>query len=327
MHQDLTAVLLAGTLRPTPLRQALDLPRLCLPVDHRGSLLDAWLRCLEGIGCHGDVRIVMNSETDAEAVGVRLRQEKARSEEQSRIRAIAEPASWRGVAGILRDVTGQIAEGSIVVVGEAGALPPDDPAPILEMLDATAAAGVVGIYGEDEPAGVYAFRREVFGRVPPIGYHDLKEQLLPQLAEAGIEIRAARLRGSRTSLRDRRDYLDAVRARLASTERDGGSLLVATNAGIAPTAVLDGACIVEDGVVVEDTAVVHDSVLLRGARIGRGAVVSLSVVGPGTAVAADSRVVRAVVFDASATAAPDTVDDATPVRESGPAPVVGGEHG
>ena len=46
MDRQVIAVLLAGTLRPTPLREALGQPVLCVPSGRSGTLLDAWFDVL-----------------------------------------------------------------------------------------------------------------------------------------------------------------------------------------------------------------------------------------------------------------------------------------
>ncbi len=86
------AVLLAGTLRPSPIREVLNVPEVCLPVDHDALLLDAWRGAL---GTVGNVLIVVNSDSDVRSI------EAAESRSQLRgarhpLRIVAEPTAWRG---------------------------------------------------------------------------------------------------------------------------------------------------------------------------------------------------------------------------------------
>ena len=296
MDRPFTAVLLAGTLRPTPLRQALDIPALCLPVGGAGTLLEAWRRRLGEIGV-GAVRIAVNSDHDA--VTVMNGAGPIADPPGDGIRAVAEPSAWRGAGGILRDVAGDAPEGVPVLAAEANALPPEDLGPLVEAMSGWP-AGVVGTYVDDQPAGVYLFSRELLGRIPPIGYHDLKEQFLPMLASGGVEIGAARIPGEPTSLRDCAGYLAAVRLGLGGAGDDPRCCRVSAGAKVSTSAVVEDGCIVEAEAVIEDGAVVHQSVVLRGAVVQRGAVVSRSVVGPGARVTVDRRVIRDVVFDAEA---------------------------
>jgi hypothetical protein len=296
MDRPLTAVLLAGTLRPSPLREALDVPALCLPVGREGTVLDAWLRVLAGIDGLCEVQIVVNTEHDVEAVEAchqRGRRSRAFGE-CGRVRGIAEPASWRGAGGILRDVTGTVDEEATVIVVEANALPPPSLAPLCEAWRDDF-AGVVGVCGADEPAGVYAFARKTFSAVPPIGYFDLKEQLLPALAADGIAVGTARVGTGLLRLFDRGEYLSAVRRSLCSGGESSGSIRLSPQASVSGSSIFDGCCIIEDGVLIEDGAVVHDSVVLSGATIRGGAIVSQSIIGPLATITARREVIRSIV--------------------------------
>lgn len=285
-----TVVMLAGTLRPSPLREAINVPVLCLPLGPDRTLLDAWIRVLAAVDAVGDVRVVGNNERDVE----RFQQAIAMSEVEhsGEVRTAAETTSWRGAGGILFDVTGDVPPETTIIAIEANVLPPFDLHPLLEAMNPPT-VGVVGVCGVDEPAGVYAFRRETFEHVPKVGYFDLKEQFLPKLAEEKAEVRTARLGDARIRLRDREGYLAATVRRFA--QHGNGTLSVARDASVSGSAILYGACVIESGAVIEDGAVVHDSVVLRGATIGGGAVVSESVVGPLASVLPRSRHLRDIV--------------------------------
>jgi NDP-sugar pyrophosphorylase family protein len=160
--------------------------------------------------------------------------------------------------------------------------------------------GVVGVSGNDEPAGVYVFIRRMLDYVPRIGYFDLKEQFLPALAKDGVAVAPVWLGERMIRLRDRASYLAAVRRSLQGGDDPKRARRVSPRASVSGSAMLDGFCVVEDGAVIEDGAVVHDTVVLNGATVGGGAVVSRSIVGPLAAVAPRRRVVREIVFDAAA---------------------------
>jgi len=273
-----TVVLLAGTLSPSPLRAAIELPVLCLPLGRDRTVLDAWLRVLADVGGLGDVRVVGNDWPDD---GRLVRESIAASDftncKTTNVRPVTDPAAWRGTAGIVHDVTADLAPDAVVLVIESHTLPPDDLAPVLERMNGTL-DGIVGICGADVPAGVYAFRRAAFANVPDVGYIDLKEQLLPQLAKDGANVRVARLGDAILRLRELEGYLDAVARDFA---RHGETKTrIAPNASVSGSAMVHGTCVIETGAVVEDGAVVHDSVVLRGATVGGGAVVSRSLIGP-----------------------------------------------
>ncbi len=154
MGRPFVAVLLAGRLRPSALRESMDVPVLCLPMGGQGTLLDAWMDSLATIDGLSGVRIVVNTETDVQAMLSRTGRTDRGEDDGRSISVIAEPASWRGAGGILRDVTGDISDDTVVIVGEAGMIPPPTFSPLLEVMNDSTSAGAVGVYGSDVPDGV-----------------------------------------------------------------------------------------------------------------------------------------------------------------------------
>lgn len=304
----MSAVILAGRLRQATLEESLNLHVLCLPVGRSGTLLEAWLGLLREVPNLGQVRVVVNTEEDAAAVrgvlprefrdSVTMRAAAADSVALPNVEVMAEPASWRGASGIVRDVTNGLPDDAIVLVCEGARLPPVSLDPMVKAMTDGAPdeqpAGVVGICHGDSPAGVYAFRRKAMRLVPKVGYFDMKEQLLPSLAKAGERVIIAPLTGEVSRLSDLEAYLATIRGSL--NDGEGASpQRVSSRASVSGSAVLDGFCIIEPGAVVEDGAVVHDSVVLWGATVGGGAVVSRSIVGPLANIEPRARVVRAIV--------------------------------
>lgn len=307
--QALTAVILAGRLRQAPLQEALNLHLLCLPVGRSGTLLEAWIAALGVIPNLKHTRVVVNDIEDATAVRAVLPREHRMTSSKSVVDVLAEPKSWRGAGGIIRDVTEGLPDDAIVLVCEGTRLPPRTLEPLLAAITTIDAktglppAGVVGVMGEDTPAGAYVFRRKAVRVAPRVGYFDLKEQFLPALAKAGERVVIAKLDGESARLRDLETYLDAVHRSLANgraphdvaSPQAASQLRVSARASVSGSAVLDGFGIIEPGAVIEDGAVVHDSVVLWGATVGGGAIVSRSVVGPLATVDPRARVVREVV--------------------------------
>jgi NDP-sugar pyrophosphorylase family protein len=282
------AVILAGTLRPSPLREALDVPVLCLPIGTEGNLLDRWSSVVAALGGVQRVEVVVNSQSDQDRVQAAIEWNPT---PERRLTVIAEPAAWRGTGGILRDVVGGLAGDDQVLVIEGACLPPSTLGPLREAMTEQT-QGVVGICGADEPAGVSIFRRLVFDVVPEVGYYDVKEQLLPALHTAKQAVFTAWMGDTVYRVRDLQSYLAAVRESLACDGQPGRR--ISDQASVSGSAVLEGSCLIEAGAVIEDGAVIHDSVVLSGATVGGGAVVSRSVVGPMAEVPARSRLLREV---------------------------------
>jgi len=309
MTRPLTAILLAGRIRPSPLREALDIPVLCLPIGRRGSLLDAWLTLLASVPGLTEVQVVVNSPGDADAVRTAAGSSHALESCGASLRVIAEPAAWRGAGGIVRDVSIGVDSSSIVLVCEAKRLPPATLAPMFVPYDTDPdISGVVGLCGLDEPAGVYTFSRQALDLVPRIGYFDLKEQFLPAMANEERRVLTARLGDWVHRIRDVNSYLGAVRQSMMIEGAEQSAIRIAPRASVSGSAVLDGVCVVEHGGVVEDGAVVHDSVILWGATVGGGSVVSGSVIGPLAVVEPRTRVIRSVVTRSMPQSVPSMVE-------------------
>lgn len=304
----LAAVILAGRLRQAPLQESLNLHLLCLPIGRGGTLLEAWLAILRAVPELREIRVVVNTVEDAAAVRAVVPREFRGPTARPSIEVMAEPRSWRGAGGIVRDVTEGLPDDAVVLVCEGTRLPPQSIEPLLAAMSATgddAPAGTVGVTGDDAPAGVYAFRRKALNLAPRVGYYDLKEQFLPAMAEENLQVVIARLGDETYRLRDLDSYLTAVRSSLerGQTPAAGHTLMsgdrpsalrVSARASVSGSAVLDGFCIIEPGAVIEDGAVVHDSVVLWGATVGGGAVVSRSVIGPLASVDPRTRVIRTI---------------------------------
>ncbi len=290
-----TAIILAGTIRPSPLRQVLDIPVLCLPVGREDLLLNAWRSVLADVGISDDLRVVVNSYVDIETVASAAGRKGQRGN-RTAPRIIAEPTAWRGTAGVLRDVTDDLQPADVVVVAEASCLPPVSLRPLIEAMSDDA-FGVVGVGDDQVPAGVYLFTRQALERVAAIGYQDVKEQMLPALHQADLPVRCARLGDEVHRIRDRSSYLQAVSYSLEHANPGRPPQLVAPQASVSGSALLEGFCLVEPGAIIEDGAVVHDSIVLAGATVGGGAVVTRSVLGPRVTVVARARIVQDVVVE------------------------------
>lgn len=296
MSRPLIVILLAGRIRPSPLSEALDVPVLCLPVGPCGSLLDEWLRAVGDLPGLQSVRAVVNTPAEEESVRAILRASCLTRWGGPEIRVMAEPAAWRGAAGIVRDVADDLPEDAIVLVCESKRLPPSSMQPLLDALEQTPqAVGAVGVCGRDYPAGVSVFSREALELIPPIGYFDLKEQFLPALSRHGKPVVKASLDQAVWRLHDVESYLECVRHSLSVPSGESKHVRASNQASISPSAIIEGSCIIEAGAVIEDGAVVHDSVILWGATVGGGAVVTRSVVGSLVTVSPRSRITRTVM--------------------------------
>jgi NDP-sugar pyrophosphorylase family protein len=269
-------------------------PRPLLPVANEPLFSYAVRWLIEG-GV-GAVTISVNSETRAlrtaldqmpEAVEVRLHEDLAP----------------RGPAGCVADaIAGTDAETIVVVDGTS--VPASPLAALLERHHSSGAAATVLVHpepgqpaeaGRFVPGGLYAFSRRVVDLVPPRGFHDIKEGLLPRLYRAGERTAAFVAEHASPRPLDPASYLalnEWVVERAVEADppagyvrRSGGALCHET-ANISPEASFVGpvivgprACVMPGATVVGPTSIGAEAVLGPRALVSRSALWSACSIG------------------------------------------------
>lgn len=225
----------------------------------------------------------------------------------------------RGPAGCARDAAEIVAADTYVVL-EGGLLPEVDLEALLAAHgahEATATVVTTGLGGDVPhalcaPVGLFVFERDALEQVPPTGYQDIKETLLPRLYATGATL--ARFPAPRPPLRVHTldSYLAAQGWALQAASHDGdlfsdyeiaGDVWVHATADVAATArlvgpllvgphglVSGGAIVIGPGAIGARSAIGAGSVLGRcvlweDCRVGRGAHLEDCVLTAGTRVA------------------------------------------
>ena len=226
----------------------------------------------------------------------------------------------RGPAGCARDVAAE-AGSELYLVVEGTILPRVD---LPDLLNRHAATGavltiVVTEVGPEhgpryEPAGIYVFSRSALVGVPPNGYQDIKERLVPALHEQGARVEtyvvgldavasvsgigsylAVTARALGRLLQDSALYDEYLprgearvhpRARLHPTARLVGPVLVEKHCLISAGALIVGPVTLGQGSVISARAVVSRSVLWSQCTVGRDSVLDHCVLADGASVEA-----------------------------------------
>ncbi len=277
MTPSFTSIILAGGIRRPQLSAQLGMPVLCLPVSRADTVLSAWLRSLSAAGDCQSVRIVVSDENDARQIRQHLDELSVSQTERADVQVILEPAKWRGTGGTLQDVVADVDEGELLLMVEGSCLPPVSLDLLFEPL-ASKGICTVGIGDHSEPAGAYAFKREVLSLFPSVGYFDVKEQLLPKLYDHGRGARAVKVTDHVVRLRGRVGYLEAV-SRVAGQGQMVGDGCDRDWSRVSSSAMVSATSLIGADVVIEDGAVIHDSVVMTGSVVRSGAIVRRSVVG------------------------------------------------
>ncbi len=302
-------VILAGTYqRPDSAFDRL-LPRPLVPVAH-SALISYGLSWLGNAGVM-DVTVCGNRETRA------LEAELGRHVPGDMTYTYREDPMPRGAAGCVRDAADGAAS-DIYVVTDGAAVPASVDLPgLLASHQASGADATVVVYSEPGrswtpgvfmPVGIYVVNHAALECIPPRGFFDIKEHLIPTLYRAGARVLSHRITDVVPRVLNAQTYL-AVNgmmtesllssgALLAGYARCGGAL-IHTDARVAPDAVLAGPLIIGQGaqigsravligpasigcdVVINDGALVSRSAVWRRSVIQARAVVDLCIVGDG----------------------------------------------
>jgi mannose-1-phosphate guanylyltransferase/phosphomannomutase len=161
------------------------------------------------------------------------------------------------------------------------------------------------------PAGVFVFAPAAIAQIPPTGYQDTKEVLIPRLRRAGLSVAPYITEQPCFRVAGTRNYLAVQEALLARWlaaaapppgYRRHGEALVHATATVAPDALMLGPALIAAGArVAGETTLVGPVVLMRDSVVERGAVVSRAAIWPGAQIAARGRVDRAIVVSGAAT--------------------------
>jgi UDP-N-acetylglucosamine transferase subunit ALG13 len=279
-------VLLAGRLRSTDLGKQIGRSRLDLPIDADRSLLtylrDEVARLAESWGCHNlAMRVLLDQGSLTPALplgipGITLSVER-------------DHAEFRGTGGVLRDVCESYDDDAWVLVANAAQILFE---PLKESVEKLAdAGGEVNVVNEDHgiPNGLILLRCGVLRSISEVGFHDMKEQVVPALAARRL---VKVVSGSGTTsppIHTLKDYTAALR------RYQGGHDDTKATHGAFAERWQPRFAIKEQGAVVAHSAVIHDSVILSGAAVERGAVVVRSVVGGGARILPGQVVVDRVI--------------------------------
>jgi NDP-sugar pyrophosphorylase family protein len=236
----------------------------------------------------------------------------------------------RGAAGCARDAALATVARAVLVVCGAAIPTANLPDVLAAHRDSGAAVTVVTEPEEDlhgaaplAPAGIYVCAPHALDYVPRAGFHDLKEQLIPRLHEAGelVQIYPAHeafphvldldtylaanqwmLERGLVSAADRR-WRDYVRvgeamvhraARIHPTAAVVGPAVIGPGADIGKGCVVVGPTVVGAGSVLGPGSVLSRSVTWRRSAVGAGAIVDYCLLGERSRVAADARVTHSV---------------------------------
>ena len=282
-------VLLAGSLRPSPLAAAAGCSVLDLSLTPEETVLEVWMRHFEAIGVSLGQQPVVHVIYGMNAPSPRVNGDTGRLA----IKLEEDAQQFRGPAGAVRDACSCYPGDATVIVAEAARYVNAD---LIRMIADHQAAGAditVACNADSTPAGLFVVRCETLELIPKIGFTDLKEQWLRKAVEKGFKVRVHRFReGHSYELRTREGFLHAA---TASGGLTGADPELSSDTAFVPAESESVAHAVAHDVTIGARAVVVDSVVMSGATIGADAIVARSILCPGARVPEGGTVIESVV--------------------------------
>lgn len=283
-------VVLAGSVRQTPLRRRSGRSPLAMPVGANRTVLDCWREQLTALAKsleleHLPVRVMVSSDCGLSPITDRFGPVELSIE--------VDPSAFRGTAGLLSDVARAYEDDDQLLVIHGGQLLFTSLTQVTHELARCDAMVGMATCPQGVPSGVMLMRCGGLREVAKVGFVDLNEQVLPELAKTyPIKIRR-RETLTTMSVRTLSGYIAALRTyhRRATGHQEIPSPFAEA---WRPTF-----GIVESGASVDPSAVIHDAVVLAGARVEAGAVVVRSVICPGAVVGRDQHIVDRVFGEQS----------------------------
>lgn len=279
-------VLLAGDVRTNTLRKLTGRASPSLPVGANRTVLDCWREQL--------ITLAETLGIDQLPVRVLISRNSGLTPRVERFGPVLmsieyDPSSFRGTAGLLSDIARSYEDDDQLLVTSAGQILFEPLIRIALDLYNTGGDFTLGVDPSGVPSGLMLFRCGCMRAINSVGFCDLNEQALPEMARSH-QVRVAQFASpAAMSVRTLPSYLNALRVyhRHASGRHD---LDQPFEEHWRPTF-----GIVEPGASIGRGVIVHDSVVLAGAKVESGAVLVRSVVCPGATVGRDSRVIDKVL--------------------------------
>jgi mannose-1-phosphate guanylyltransferase len=237
----------------------------------------------------------------------------------------------RGAAGSARDAA-LATEAQTFVVADGTTIPTADLSEVLQKHHSSGACVTVVVHSEARPngnpalqvpSGIYVFARRAFDHVPPFGFCDIKEKLIPQLYDAGERIVAFETAAPTPRVLDAPTYMAVnewmierlvgngaahdgyVKSAHALVHRDAfiagdaalvGPVLVGPGARVMSGAVIVGPASIGREATVESGGMVSRSAIWRRSTIGESAIADRCIVADDGVVEAGMQACRGVVI-------------------------------
>lgn len=274
-------ILLGGTVWTGQLGACTGRPTFDLPLETGCTILDAWRREAASLSAGGGlgpgavpVRVMINRNAPE--------REGRSAEEGTRtlapVRIERDPFDYRGTGGVLRDLAAEYADDDLLLVGNAAQVL-TEPLSVLasDLFDSGGDVSLVS-HLDGTPSGMMLVRCGALRHVPASGFHDMKEQALPLIAQRFDVTVVTRRKPTGLPVRTLDDYIEALRYHHKARARKDGDRTAALAGSAFEEDWESSFALVEEGAYADPGARLHDAVVLRGGRVEADACLVHSVV-------------------------------------------------
>lgn len=203
----------------------------------------------------------------------------------------------RGTAGSIFDAW-HIADAELLLVFHAEMISPPKIEAILSAHKQSQAEMTVVFNPADEEdtlpcetAQIYVCEKSVIEDIPPEGYCDIKETLVPKLVQSSRTIYAAEMPSGAGNFRNWQQYLAAVTAHIKSNDINSidktvkieqgaqiiGSVIVCKNVRIGANTLIIGPAVIGRDVIIEADSVISESVIWERSHIRKNCLIQRSL--------------------------------------------------
>ncbi|MBN1795991.1 MAG: NDP-sugar synthase [Sedimentisphaerales bacterium] len=199
-----------------------------------------------------------------------------------------------GTAGCIRDAVNKQTKSLLLILPAAIVTPPDFEnilnIPIVNGSKLTVVLQPSTNYmGNSSISNIFICEPEVLEHIPPEGYCDIKEGLIPALVQAGKTARTVMVKRTIGNFRNIAEYLQTIAKCLECPEDsclnlplnsdNPKGIWISKNAKIRPSVKIYGPVIILDNVQIDENAVIFGPTIIEsGVKIGSSTLVESSVV-------------------------------------------------
>ncbi len=286
-------VLLCGSVRQSGLGPSIKRSILDLPIDDSRTILNHWIQDVARLSQVIDrrklpLRVMINAHAASPACPAKTGNKAVDVEIQT------DAAEYRGTAGVLKDLSQAYDDDGLILVVNGPQVLLDPLADVAVALARRRSDVSLVSHEDGTPCGLMLVRCGELREIADVGFVDMKEQALPQIAKHSAVAVIQQASPTSLPIRGLSEYITALRAYHSAGSLGGGD---------APT--VDpyaedwqpSFSISEPQAHVDPSAQIHDSVVLAGATVRRSAVLVRSVVCPGAVVGAGQTLTNRLVTD------------------------------